>query len=78
MTIPTMMNCEHQGEGWCLECVAELAAKRDDLLVACKILVEYETDACNGVEEYGGDSSLGATPDFAAARDAIARAEAGK
>lgn len=25
MTMPQMMNCQHQGEGWCLKCVEELA-----------------------------------------------------
>ena len=24
MTIPTMTNCDHQGEGWCLACVQKL------------------------------------------------------
>ena len=23
MTIPNMMNCPHQGDGWCLDCVRE-------------------------------------------------------
>jgi hypothetical protein len=31
MTIPHMMNCSHQGEGWCLDCVGKLAAERDEL-----------------------------------------------
>ena len=25
MTIPTLMNCPHTGDGWCLDCVGKLA-----------------------------------------------------
>ena len=31
MTVPTQMNCSHQGEGWCLQCVGELAARAERL-----------------------------------------------
>ena len=31
MTIPTMMNCGHRDEGWCLACVRKLEEKRYDL-----------------------------------------------
>jgi hypothetical protein len=42
--IPTMMNCEHVDSGWCLDCVAELAA---ELAVAQKrvAVLEVERDA---------------------------------
>lgn len=30
MTIPTMSNCAHSEAGWCLTCVGELAAQRDN------------------------------------------------
>lgn len=29
MTMPHLTNCSHQGEGWCLECVAGLQARLD-------------------------------------------------
>jgi len=29
MTIPTMMNCEHSPDGWCLQCVAKLKEELD-------------------------------------------------
>jgi hypothetical protein len=31
MTIPTLHNCPHSPDGWCLDCVGKLAAERDDL-----------------------------------------------
>jgi hypothetical protein len=31
MTIPWMMNCPHDGDGWCLSCVRELAEEKDKL-----------------------------------------------
>ncbi len=31
MTIPSQMNCEHSGEGWCLGCVMVLEAKNERL-----------------------------------------------
>lgn len=30
MTMPHLMNCQHQGKGWCLECVFKLKAELDD------------------------------------------------
>jgi hypothetical protein len=39
MTIPTMMNCAHVEHGWCLDCVAELAA---ELAVAQKRVAVLE------------------------------------
>lgn len=38
MTIPTMMNCNHSSDGWCLPCVSRLGLKMDrarDLLIRC-------------------------------------------
>ncbi len=32
MTIPHLMNCQHQGEGWCLACVKELWEEKERLL----------------------------------------------
>ncbi len=32
MTMPHLMNCPHDGEGWCLDCAKSLAADRDALL----------------------------------------------
>lgn len=31
MTIPTMMNCPHSGDGWCLACVQKLQNTNEDL-----------------------------------------------
>jgi hypothetical protein len=31
MTIPWLMNCPHDGSGWCLDCVRELAEERNAL-----------------------------------------------
>lgn len=31
MTMPHLMNCEHQAEGWCLDCVGKLQAECDAL-----------------------------------------------
>lgn len=37
MTMPHMMNCQHIEDGWCLDCVAELAkdSERIDFLATC-------------------------------------------
>ena len=40
MTIPTQMNCAHQGDGWCLDCVGELEAKRADAEEALRRMQE--------------------------------------
>ena len=31
MTMPTLMNCSHSGDGWCLDCVAKLQKEKEDL-----------------------------------------------
>lgn len=31
MTMPHLMNCEHQAEGWCLDCVGKLQAECEAL-----------------------------------------------
>jgi len=39
MTMPTQMNCSHQGSGWCLDCVEKLQqkiSKQDELLARMK------------------------------------------
>ena len=42
MTMPHLMNCEHQDYGWCLECVKKLQAKNDKLVKACEMaLADY-------------------------------------
>lgn len=33
MTMPHLMNCPHQGEGWCLDCVKELHERNEKLRV---------------------------------------------
>lgn len=39
LTIPTQMNCAHQGEGWCVECVNGLV---DDVAYLKKKIGQYE------------------------------------
>lgn len=34
MTIPTLHNCAHQGDGWCLQCVQSLATANERLVKA--------------------------------------------
>ena len=50
MTIPWLMNCDHQGEGWCLECVGKLARERDAALAELTALKVPKTGcpACDG------------------------------
>ena len=31
MTMPHLSNCEHQADGWCLECVGKLHAQVEEL-----------------------------------------------
>jgi len=38
MTIPWMMNCSHDGDGWCLACVREIAEENEKLTLANKAL----------------------------------------
>lgn len=39
MTMPHLMNCSHQGEGWCLKCVKRMHAR---LAAAKKKVTELE------------------------------------
>lgn len=41
MTSPTQMNCAHQGDGWCLDCVEELEAERAELEEALRHAREF-------------------------------------
>ena len=36
MTIPHLMNCSHSGDGWCLDCVAELQSNEDQKCCHCR------------------------------------------
>ena len=42
MTIPSKMNCPHQGSGWCLDCVGRLAHALEDI----RFMADYSADAC--------------------------------
>ena len=42
MTIPTLMNCAHSPDSWCLACVGELATERD----ALNIKLDEHRDLC--------------------------------
>lgn len=34
MTIPYLMNCDHESDGWCLSCVKQLGEENDRLRAA--------------------------------------------
>ena len=36
MTMPHLMNCSHQGDGWCLACVRKLHERNETLELACR------------------------------------------
>jgi hypothetical protein len=44
LTIPTMTNCPHPGEGWCLECVRELEAGFERYASAIRRHRDYRGD----------------------------------
>jgi hypothetical protein len=44
MTIPTMTNCAHRGEGWCLACVGRLGAENDRLREALRAAADCLLD----------------------------------
>lgn len=46
MTTPTQMDCSHQGNGWCLDCVGKLADDRDRMLRELEKVVE-NCDRCH-------------------------------
>jgi hypothetical protein len=41
MTMPHLMNCEHQGGGWCLDCVKKLQHEKEQ---QCQMLWELRVD----------------------------------
>lgn len=59
MTMPHLMNCPHQGEGWCLNCVKEMgerlieAIKNIDQLKRELGRANHEIDCLNGDADYG-------------------------
>ncbi len=42
MTIPWQHNCSHSPDGWCLECVRDLALERDRLIEALRELFDRQ------------------------------------
>lgn len=48
MTMPHLMNCSHQGEGWCLDCVKQLQQEVEKIQVEC---VSYATAAKEAEEQ---------------------------
>jgi hypothetical protein len=44
MTMPHLMNCEHQGEGWCLACVGKL---QDEFQKVCDAVADIDATAWN-------------------------------
>jgi glutamine cyclotransferase len=64
MTIPTLMNCAHQGEGWCLACVGKLATDQDRLREALTWAVGFIR--CNFPQ------TVAPYPDFRNAADLVA------
>ncbi len=41
MTMPNLMNCSHDPEGWCLDCVKKLHEEKDKILETFKLLFEH-------------------------------------
>lgn len=37
MTMPHLMNCQHSGDGWCLDCVKELHDEKERLQEAMRM-----------------------------------------
>jgi hypothetical protein len=51
MTIPHMMNCSHQGEGWCLECVNYMVNKFDRLHREVEALRRFGNKDCTAMAD---------------------------
>lgn len=51
MTIPYMMNCSHDGDGWCLACVRQLGEEIEQLRKALAVFANRRNwiDAMNPV-----------------------------
>jgi hypothetical protein len=45
MTIPWMMNCSHQGEGWCLDCIGRMATALEQI----REMGQHPADAAPGL-----------------------------
>lgn len=41
MTVPHLINCGHQNNGWCLDCVGKLKAENERLTSDCAQLLEH-------------------------------------
>lgn len=37
--IPYLQNCPHDGDGWCLKCVTELALEKEKIAKNCEVLM---------------------------------------
>lgn len=44
MTMPHLMNCNHMGDGWCLDCVKKLWDELDTLQIAVRKHRDYHGD----------------------------------
>lgn len=43
--IPYLQNCPHDGDGWCLKCVKELALEKEKIAENCTVLALMLADA---------------------------------
>jgi hypothetical protein len=53
MTQPQLMNCSHNPDGWCLDCVKELYDKKDSLKILER-LSQHAGDLWDKVNGYDG------------------------
>lgn len=68
MTMPHLMNCPHQGEGWCLACVKQLweeneSKKEGDETCGPTSVIHQSTDPSNAPEVTNGAEDLPAVID---------------
>ncbi len=63
MTMPHLMNCQHSGDGWCLDCVKELYDTRfsqsEDERIACDHIAGLLGSSLFTIQEDGDVRSVG-------------------
>ena len=57
MTMPSLMNCSHSGDGWCLKCVKKQQDRVEQLEYALDLVIEELSQRTCGCEiEVGGET----------------------
>ena len=54
MTMPHLMNCQHQDSGWCLDCVKELRDKYERLAEEIETVLSFSYSYCTGENRLSG------------------------